>query len=265
MTCKNCNHSLTENAHFCLSCGEKTTFKRLTVTSILSTFFSLLIDIDNKIYKTYIDLFKTPEIVIDAYIKGFRKQYVNVISYVGLTLTLIGLQFFILKRYFPELLVIENMPSSNLKGLDIMNDIISKVFDYYGALTVISIPIYAMVSRLLFSDSEKYNFAEHIIINAYTLAQIFITFFFFTLISIPFKVNYQSLSFLTIPLSAIYSYWFFKRLFTELNTINIIIRVIAFLIFTTIAVVVLGFFIAFLYGIYMGYIGQMEIPSKTIN
>ena len=221
--------------------------------------------IDNKVYKTFIDLFKKPEVVIDRYVNGFRKQYINVISYVGLSLTLIGLQFFILKNYFPELLTFENMQSNGTFGADQINNIFNKVFDYYGFLTVISIPIYAVVTKLLFSDFEKYNLAEHIVINAYTLAQTFITFFFFTLLCIPLKVNYQTISLISILFTTVYSYWFFRRLFPEFNVFNIIIRVLAFLILTTIGVMMLGMLIAFCYGIYMGFTGQIELPSKVIE
>ncbi len=264
MNCRNCNLSLEEYATFCLNCGEKLLFRRLTIKAILLRVSGLIAGVDNKVYKTFIDLFKRPEVVIVSYIEGFRKQYVNVISYVGLTLTLIGLQFFILKSYFPELLTFENMQPSGTHGVEQINKILNKIFDYYGFLTVISIPIYAVISKLLFSDFKKYNLAEHIIINAYTLAQTFITFFIFTLICIPFKINYQTISLLSIPFTAIYSYWFFKRLFPEFNAFNVILRVVAFLILATIAVFMLGLFIAFCYGTYMGFTGQMQLPTKVI-
>lgn len=95
MECKNCNIPIISNQRFCSNCGELINAKRLKVKSIMSLFLSSFFSLDNKFSRTFKDLTIKPEFVIDSYVNGFRRKYINVISYLGLTITLIGFQFFV--------------------------------------------------------------------------------------------------------------------------------------------------------------------------
>lgn len=257
MTCKNCETSLTPEQKFCPNCGELTKSKRLTLKSIIALFFSDLLSYDNKFLKTFKALTIKPEHVIDGYVQGFRKKYVNVISYLGLAITLIGLQFFVLRRFFPELLVADSFASSEaFKGSSKFMDInlfLESFYQYQGIITVIFIPIYALASALLFLDKRKYNLAEHFVINLYTNAHFFIFWFVFTMILLPLKINYNLFSqFALIPM-LIYMTYTFKRLF-KISITNSIIRVIAYYIMVFIVMMVFILIVAIGYGIYLGMI-----------
>ncbi|PHR71636.1 MAG: hypothetical protein COA67_06375 [Lutibacter sp.] len=69
---------------------------------------------DNKFLQTFIHLFTKPEVVIDGYINGTRKKYVNVISYFAIAITLSGLQMFILNKFFPEMLDFSSLDDKNM-------------------------------------------------------------------------------------------------------------------------------------------------------
>nr|WP_321222318.1 DUF3667 domain-containing protein [uncultured Psychroserpens sp.] len=260
MNCKNCKTILSDNHNFCSNCGESTKVKRLKVKSIIGLFFSNFFSVDNKFLKTFTDLTIRPETVINNYVSGFRKKYVNVITYLGLSITLIGFQFFILRRFFPELLIVDSLNVSN--NLKINNDAfdINAVFDsfyqYQGLLTILFIPIYTFASRLLFLDFKKYNLAEHFVINIYTNAHFFIIWFFITIITLPLKLNYNLFSqFVIIPM-IIYLTFTFKRLYA-LRTFDACIRVVAYNIIALIVTGVIIITCAIAYGFYIAYTGQL--------
>ena len=83
MECKNCSNQLSTNSDFCNSCGAKVIRNRLTLKNIFEHIIETFFNYDNKLLRTFIDLFKKPEKVIDGYINGVRKRYVNPISYFG--------------------------------------------------------------------------------------------------------------------------------------------------------------------------------------
>jgi len=211
MTCRNCNHIISTKSLFCEACGEKTTFKRLTIKTFISDFFNQFLSIDNKFLKTFLALFTKPENVIDSYIHGFRKNYINVIPYLGLSITLIGVQFFVLKQFFPELMAF-NIQTEMPNNFD-FNSIVNKISEYQGLIAVLSIPIYALISRFVFIDIDKYNIAEHLVIITYSAAQLYILTFVLVIISLPLNINFNTLStFIFIP-TFLYVAFIYKNLY----------------------------------------------------
>ena len=261
MICRNCNTEVNSGSPFCNLCGEKIPFKRLTITSLIATAFDQILDVDNKLLRTFKALFTKPELVIDDYIQGFRKKYVNVISYLGLAITLLGLQFFILKKFYPDSLSI-NSESVNNSTFD-MQKFFDVFYDYQGLFTIAVLPINALVSRLVFLNTKKYNIAEHFVINTYATAQAFIAWFFVVMIAIPLGINYNLLSqFISLPM-LIYMTFVFKRLY-PFSLKSIILRTIAYTLLTFFVMIIIVIIIALGYGIYLGATGQMQLPTKTV-
>ncbi len=180
MDCKNCKSQLPTNVSYCSLCGNKVITKRLTIKRVIKDFNSQFFDYDNKIFKTFIHLFTKPEVVINSFIDGSRKTYVNVISYLALTLTLMGFQFLILQKFFPETIeATSSTPTALGAEFDTkMAEIGTYFFDYYGLITILFIPITAIATYVVFIN-KRHNYAEHIVINMYTTAQYTIIMFFF--------------------------------------------------------------------------------------
>lgn len=260
MNCRNCNSTLSQEQRFCSNCGEMTKAKRLTVKSLVGLFFSNLLSYDNKFLKTFRNLTTKPDDVIDSYIYGFRRKYVNVISYLGLAITLIGIQFFVLRRFFPELLIADSLtaPESfkvNNEVFD-MNVFLDSYYEYQGLLTVLLIPLYAIASRVLFFDSKKYNVAEHFVINIYTNAHFFIIWFILTMLTLPLNINYNLFSqFALIPM-IVYMTYTFKRLY-NIKTFDALARVILYFIIVFVVMIAIFIVAAIIYGIYLGATGQI--------
>ncbi|WP_204345519.1 DUF3667 domain-containing protein [Psychroserpens algicola] len=260
MTCNNCETSLTPEQKFCSNCGEIINAKRLQLTSIIGLFFSNFLSYDNKFARTFRELTVKPEIVIDNYVHGFRKKYVNVISYLGLAITLIGLQFFILRRFFPELLSADiisptNPIKVNNETFD-YNSIVDSFYEYQGLLTIVFIPLYAIASKLLFFDSKKYNLAEHFVINIYANAHFFIFWFFVTLLTLPLNINYNILSQLALLPMLVYMTHVFKRLYS-IKTVDAFARVVLYYIMVFVVMIIILIIFGIVYGIYLGATGQI--------
>ncbi|MCL5129541.1 MULTISPECIES: DUF3667 domain-containing protein [unclassified Algibacter] len=244
MECRNCNHLISTESIFCNACGEKTTFKRLTVKSFIVDFFNQFLSIDNKLFKTFIDLFRKPDLVIDSYINGFRKTYVNVISYLGLSITLMGLQFFILKKFFPELL----QYSAGLEqpeGFDI-SSVMDFITEYQSVITLVSIPVYSLISRFVFKKSKKYNIAEHFVIITYTSAHWFIISFFIILITLPFGLNFYNASQLISIPALFYMAYVYKKLY-EFSWKSTILRTILYTVISFLFPMIIALIFGILY------------------
>ncbi|GFZ94468.1 hypothetical protein GCM10011531_27810 [Aquaticitalea lipolytica] len=260
MECKNCQSTLNGQQKFCSECGEKITANRLTIKSILSLFLSQFLSYDNKFVKTVIDLTIKPDIVINNYINGFRKKYVNVIGYLGLSLTIIGLQFFVLRRFFPELLKADNafgsqMPQENLNVIDFQS-LMDSFYEYQGLLTVLFIPIYALVSWTLYLNSKKYNLAEHFVINIYTNAHFFLFWFIVVILTIPFGINYNLFSqFAIIPMIGYMTLVFYKLY--DFSIWNTLLRVVLYYFIAFIIMMVIMVIVGVLYGVYLAATGKI--------
>lgn len=177
MTCKNCNLELETNSRFCSLCGNKVITKRITIKNIIAEFNQQFLNYDNKLLKTFRHLIIKPELVIDAYITGNRKKYVNVITYLAVSLSLIGFQLLILRKVYPEKMANSATSSGLNPELEKrIAEVGEYLFDYFGLITIVFIPITALSTYIIFRN-RRHNYAEHIILNMYTTAQFTILLF----------------------------------------------------------------------------------------
>lgn len=257
MRCKFCGHALNETTNFCSNCGENLQLERLNVRTILSTFFNEFLDYDNKLYKTFVHLFTQPQTVINTYINGSRKTYVNVITYFSISLTLAALQIFVIKNFYPELFEMVHLgPQSTIPNPEYQFNL--ELYDYQGLIAIVFTPFTAVISRIAFIDNKKYNLAEHIIITVYPSAQIFIIWSFFTIVIILFKINYLIASaFIYVPLF-LYMWYIFKKLY-EISLIQSFARTLIYFGLTTIFYFVVFAILGVLLVLYMARSGHINI------
>ena len=74
--CLNCDQPIKEEDHFCAHCGQKKHPTRLTVWTLVSEFFSSLLNFDNGIYRSLRGVF-VPAKLAREFVAGRRKQYFN--------------------------------------------------------------------------------------------------------------------------------------------------------------------------------------------
>ncbi|WP_323788799.1 DUF3667 domain-containing protein [Psychroserpens sp.] len=258
MDCKNCNTPLASDQKFCSECGAKVINNRLTIKHITSEFSSQFLNYDNKFLKTFFDLFTKPEAVIDGYIKGTRKKYINVIQYLAISLTLLGLQLFILNKFFPDFYNAVFTDSQNLFAMypeenreemeKFMTSYYSFINEYQSLIYVIGIPLTAFVTRLTFLREKLYNFTEHIVLNTYITAQYVVFSFFAYLFFAIFNLNISILVTLSLLLYVLY----YGFVFYKTHKLSIATIILRFLL--SIAIICTVFILIFIIGIIVGII-----------
>jgi hypothetical protein len=228
MECKNCSSLLQENDDYCNSCGAKVIRNRLTLKNLFEHFSEEFLNYDNKFLQTFIRLFRKPEDVIGSYINGTRKKYVNAVGYFAVAVTVSGFFYFVFLKYFPDAFNF----STNLYNIDeeqakITSDFSKSIFEYQSFIFFVSIPIFALISRLIFLKNKKYNFSEHLIINLYTYSHIALTVtvvYFLT-------IWYQPVFVVVMLLASLFQIVFFayvlKRLYS-LTLSQILLKILLF-------------------------------------
>lgn len=223
MNCKNCDKGLNDTQKFCDECGAKVIQNRLTPKVLAGQVNEQFLSIDNKFLLTFIDLFKKPEAVIDGYIHGTRKKYIDVLQYFAISLTLAGIQVFLMETFFKEALgftpeimqAIESSPSQKENPLFMGNfDDVSK---YQGLIYILSVPFSAVASWLSYYilGVRSYNFTEHLVLNLYYSAQIIIITAVYSIIFLLFGLNYLIVSAIFIIPTFLYLFYVLKRVFKD--------------------------------------------------
>ena len=237
MNCKNCNLLISDKDNFCNSCGAKVIHNRLTIKNLFEHFSEQFLNYDNKFLQTFIHLFTKPEVVIDNYINGTRKKYVNVISYFAIAITVSGLYLYIIYKFFPNAMELPDFMASNPGQQEFQNKNMAFAQEYQTLLMMLYIPVYALMAKLVFIGLKRYNYTELLVIFMYTQSQASIVLALVVLICISLGINFMLISFISIPLMIFYTGFCLFRLY-KLNYQEIILRSLIFLIVFAIAVVI---------------------------
>lgn len=251
MACKNCTSNLQTHHNYCPECGAKVIRNRLTLKALFSHFSEQFLNYDNKFFQTFKNIFIKPEKVIGSYIDGTRKKYVNVISYFAIALTLSGFQLFVVNKFFPELMNVDFMAQEGAEEFQQQN--MNFAQEYQSIIFMLSVPLYALVSKIVFFNYKQYNYTEHLVINMYLTAHLSIVFSFVFLITSLFGINYGIVGFLSIPLQILFSAYCFKRIF-KLGYTSIFLKTFLFLLILLMLFILLSISM----GIMMYYDGTMQ-------
>ena len=246
MNCKNCHTELSTKDDYCKCCGGKVIRNRLTFRNLFEHISETFFNYDNKLLRTFVQLFKQPEDVIDGYVNGTRKKYVNVISYFALAITISGFYLIIVKKFFPETFDFSQMTISGQEEFQKKN--MSFIEEYQSILMMLYVPLYALMARITFFNIKKYNYTELLVVFMYIQAQISIASAIVIITLGVLGISSSIVGMLMVPLMIIYSAYVLKRLL-ELSTSDIIVRTlffffvlgITFVIITIIVFVVLFF------------------------
>lgn len=199
----------------------------------------------NKPLLTFLDLFRKPIQVIDGYIHGLRKKYINPYGYFTIALTLTGLYTYINLNYFPEYLESSGI-NANVEDHDISKEVTTKVLEHINLITFIFIPLITLISRFIFLRIKKYNLAEHFIIHLYAYSHVHIITSLIVLVSFVDERAYKLSSLISIPIYIIYYSALFKRLYS-LKLWKVILKTVLFLILMGIVIAVISISLLYFY------------------
>lgn len=213
MNCKNCNTYLISESDYCHSCGGKIIRQRLTIKNLFEYFTETYFNYDNKFFQTILFLFKKPEEVVDSYVNGTRKKYIDPVSFLAISFTLSGFYLFFFQDKMREVMSGANF--NTYQQQEKLNQaIFNFTFEYNSFLYLIIIPALAIISWIVFLD-KKYNFTEHVIIYLYSMSFTSILSSLFSVLSLLiFPKNLMV--FITIPYIFMFAYHLLllKRLFS---------------------------------------------------
>ena len=256
MNCKNCNTLLDDRINYCPNCGAKWIRNRLTLKNLTADINEQFFNVDNKFLKTFIHLLTKPNIVINGFINGLRKKYVNVIQYLAISLSLLGIQLFVLNKFYPDFFnsvftdtqnYLAMYPEESRSDIEkFMTNYYTFVNEYQSLIYVIGIPFTALVTYLAFLKEKLYNFTEHIVVNTYLTAQYvtlsFFTYLFFAIFNLDLGVL---VTFSTLLYMLYYGFVFYKT--HKLSVATIFLR---FLL--SIAIIITLFILIFIVGVVFG-------------
>jgi len=229
MNCKNCNTSLSTESDYCNVCGGKIIRNRLTLKNLFEHITETFFNYDNKLLRTFLNLFKKPDDVIGGYINGTRKKYVNVISYFALAITLAGLQIYVIQKFQTDLSLYDTSTEIGQKQQEMFDKIFKLSTDYQSLVMMLYIPFYAIIARIVFFKINKLNYTELIVVFLYAQAQISICIAILTIIIVPLNiVPFAALGFFVLPFQLIYFTYCLKRVY-GLNNTQILIRTLIFI------------------------------------
>lgn len=223
MDCKNCHKILNDTQKFCDECGAKVIQNRLTPKVLAVQVNEQFISIDNKFLQTFIDLFKKPEAVINGYINGTRKKYIDVLQYFAISLTLAGIQVFLMTTFFKDSLELDSAILNELakapgnQNNPILNQDMESATNYQGLIYIVTLPLSAFATWVAYYivGDKSYNFTEHIVLNLYYSGQIIIIVAICSILFLLFGLNYLIIStILTIP-TFFYLFYVLKRVFKD--------------------------------------------------
>ncbi|MDG5492608.1 DUF3667 domain-containing protein [Psychroserpens sp. SPM9] len=233
MTCKNCDTLLNSEQHYCYECGAKVIKNRLTTKNLFSEFSEQFLSYDNKFLITFFDLFRKPESVIHGYITGTRKKYINVIQYLAISLTLLGLQLFILNKFYPDFFAAAYTDFGNyfamypentrVEAKKFMSNYLAFINEYQSLVYIIGIPFTAIVTYFAFRKEKLLNYIEHVVVNTYLTAQYVVFTFFLYLIFAVLNLNVNVLINISLVLYLFYYGFVFYRIY-KLRVTTIFLR-----------------------------------------
>ena len=236
MNCKNCQKSLRTDFSFCPDCGAKIIRNRITIKNLWYDFTERFLNIDNTFLRTFLHLFTKPEEVINGYITGVRKKYLNPISYFTIAVFLGGVYFFLLKKFFPEAMDFQfaqvksfNSDPSQKIGLEFGKKFQEVIAEYQSIFYMATLPFLSIISKLVFFNKKQFNFSEHFVINIYAYSHMSI---FVNILYILSIWNSQLLFYIaTINSLAllIYFSYIYKKIF-KLDWGQLILKLMLFLL-----------------------------------
>ncbi len=223
MHCKNCDIQLQSHQNYCSECGAKVIRNRLNFKNIWSEINLYFFNLDNKLFRTLLHLFTKPENVIVSYITGTRKKYVDVIQYFAISLTLVGIQVFLMNAFFKEAINLDSLFGDNLKNLSNQDDNpfapqnmdYGAINNYQSVIYVLSVPVSAFSTWIAYYiiGDKRYNFTEHIVINLYYSAQIIIVSAILSILFLVCGGDYLTVSMLVSVFTFAYLFYILHRVF----------------------------------------------------
>lgn len=242
MNCKNCQTPQRTDFNYCPNCGARVVHHRLSFKNLTYDITERYFNLDNTFINTVWLLCIRPEVVIDSYIQGVRRKFLNPISHLGIALTLSGLLIFIMQKVFTA--DIFDLYGGNRMSEELSSKLYEAIFDYSTVMFVLYIPVFALAGYFTFNRKD-YLISEYIIAFIYIMAQWSIVIFPISIITLLWDpAFYVSLSFPLLFVMILYCIFAMQRIH-RYPTGAMILRSFVFFMLSTLGyfAIIIGFYI----------------------
>ncbi len=161
MNCLNCDTKYDGN--FCPECGQKSSVKQITLSFLISDFFSRFMDIDKGMLYNLNNITIAPKDTILNYLEGKRKNVFNPVSYAIVAVTI----YLIIQSLFK----IKTIEVPNIIGDGKLHETSSLSYEagklvgtYLKFFWLLNIIFLSLFTRIFF---KRFNFLEHLTINCF--------------------------------------------------------------------------------------------------
>lgn len=224
MTCKNCDARLRTDYLYCPACGAKVIRNRITIKNLWTDFLERYFNLDNTFIRTVVHLTTKPEVVIEGYLQGIRRKYLNPISYMGIAITLSGLIVFLMVKSGDAINF--NMINNGVTT-KYQEKLMDFILDYQALIFLLYVPMMTIAGWLCF-DQKRYNFAERTIIFMYSLGHYSIIIFLPSILLLLFiPEQYVNFSLIAMPLMMAYTTYVIVRI-SKSRGVKLIVRLLLF-------------------------------------
>ena len=277
MNCKNCQTELSQEQNFCPNCGGKIVRERLSFKKMRREVISNLFGWDSKYFVTVRGLILQPKTVLQSYIDGVRKRYVNPFAFfaIGAAIALLVFnqfsehylsmsanmskgQFSLVEDAVGQDSIKQNMDSTSVKQPKKLTDVERKqmeindkvqrfILQYFNLFSFLILPIYSWIAFRVFKD--PYNYGEHLVINASLQG---ITFLTTTTLFLMSLVVSPSIYFMSVVITIGYYCYAYGKLY-EYGLSEILMKLLKFigiLFLVLLALLLLGIIV----GIVIAYV-----------
>ena len=226
MNCKNCNTTLKVSSRFCHVCGGKVITERINTKVLIAEFMLSYVGWDNRFFVTLRAIISKPAEVILTYLDGVRSRYVPPLVFVGLGVALITITYNVFSEEYLELTysmvdaqfelvqdsydqgkMSQKQYDAQVENMELNKQIQKYFLKYFNVISFLFLPIYALISRLVFG--KRFNYGEHLVINAYLQGLIFFLGIFTFLLAV---YVYAPIFIMQLLVLISYYLWTFKTL-----------------------------------------------------
>ena len=219
--CKNCNYTFLGN--YCNQCGQKVIDKRNTLKHFFQLLFSSL-DIHKGLLFTIKMLFVNPGKIINEYLDGRTKDYLNPLKYLFIIVGLSTLLTIWSNAFDSGITTTNELFDIPDESTRFQAKIMAFMKKYLNIFTILFIPFYSIISRWLLKKHKQF-YAEHLIINSYLYAQYALIYILplFIVMAFPFLLKY--LYFIGIIIFVSYYSYALKSIY-KISLLNSIFKAI---------------------------------------
>jgi len=181
-TCLNCGAPV-EDA-FCPKCGQDNRERRLTARRIFHQTIHELLDLEQPMLRTLVNLSWRPGWVALEFVRGRRRAFTNPLKYCLIAATIVTIAMNLSDVDIVEMqqaAMPETDDPEQQQGYEAVAQISRWFVEYIGAIIALTLPVLAIAMRLLFWRSP-HNIVEHYTMALYAYGQVFL----FQAMMIPF-------------------------------------------------------------------------------